>query len=236
MLKEVLKALKETKAAAELEVAGDPRTRPGREAQRRQAQAKLPQVEGDFRKEFRKAGFPVFLQGPGVGEFIELAKEETEVVAVDYRKAISALRQSVAVTIGRSQEFGVSGFSALVRECKELASKSGLTSMANPVYQGGVHIGSDEALDHVINTYLVRQLGTDFLIPILETEATKSALDLDCDNPVIPVLLTNVPANVQEAVVGKLFNGKMVEDIIDENPTKEQVVAVFKNIQTTLKQ
>src|SRR4051812_22339910 len=122
-VQDALKKLKETRAAAARDFAGDVRTRPGHEMAQRQAQADLPGLEKKFAALFVKnIAFPIFLSGPeeATKEFVAFAKDKTEVVTLSYEGLFENLSSSVKASIGRHREFGTSQYAILVRELRQL--------------------------------------------------------------------------------------------------------------------
>lgn len=236
MLKAALETLKTLQAQTNLDVGGDFKTRPGREAQRRQARAAIPEAEKKFGEVFRKHAFPIFLDGPATADFIELASQEDEVVSVDFRKATENVRQGVKLALsGRNREFSPSALAVLMRECRQLGADLGLTSIPSPQFDGVVYLKDDEAVDVLVDQYLVKYMGSEFLGQVIDKEAIKSALQLECNAPVIPVLITGLPESVQLEVGGLLFGGRSTSYTTNATVEAKDIGEAFKEIRKHLK-
>lgn len=236
-LETALKNLKSTKAAAEDVVAGDFRTRPGREAARRQAQAGLPEAEKTFAAALRTSAFPIFLSGVGVPDFIALAGADDEVVAVDFRKATANVRDGVRAMLGKNREFSPHVFATLVRECRQVGASLGLTSIPSPQYDGAQYLETEEDMQALVDTYLLKYMGPEFLALVIEREAVRAVLATDnaCAAPIIPVLITGVPVETQIAVTPRLFGGKSSSFNVGPTVTVEDVNTAFAGVRAALR-
>lgn len=229
-MKEVLKKLNETRAAALNEAIPDLRARAGHEMRRRQAQAELPTVKAEFDKAFRKVGFPVYLSGAGTAAFIKQAGEEAEVVVVD--NLLTDLRFAVKSTIGPSREFAVGAYTALIRELRQVGASLGLDSAPQPEFQGVEYVADGPAVDAIIDRYL-DGVGVDFLSAIIEMEAAKKAEALTGDQPVVPVIIVGVNPGTATNLGSKVFDRQplTVQVTVDE-VTPEFVTDAFQAIKS----
>ena len=236
--KEALDKYRQTRNLADTEVRGiDPRTYPGHEMQRRQAQYELPNTTQNVFSEFKKTGFPVFVDGTNVSKFVSEASKLTEVVHVDFSKVMEPVMGPVRASMGRNVEFSPSAFSIMVREVRQMGAALGLTSIPSLQYEGPEYVGEPGALDATVERYLTNNLGPEFLGGLVEKAALDSLLESNVvgDNPVVPVLVSKVPPALQEKLGPKLFSGKFVTaEASDVSP--EAVTEVFKNIRNLRKQ
>lgn len=233
-MKEALKKLNETRFTAENAFPSDPRVRAGWEMMRRQAQADLPTIQAAFDTAFKKVGFPVFLMGPATEDFIRLAEEEAEIVVV--RGVLGELRDAVRANVNRSGEFSVSAFTALIRELRQLGAKLGMTSLPSPEFIGEEYVGQDDAkLDAVINRYLQKTVGPDFLAAIIEQEACRKAEALTGDQPVVPVVILGMSPEVATSLGSKVFGKPSLQVVTPETVDADFVTDQFKTIRSTLK-
>jgi hypothetical protein len=229
-MKEALKKLKETKAAAENEFIPNPKTRTGHEMARRQARESLPTVKAEFNAAFRKVGFPVFVEGRGTTAFIKMASQEAEIVVVD--KILSDLRKAVKASIGPSREFAVSAYTALIRELRQVGATLGLTTVASPDFRGVVYVANDAATDAEIDNYLLTSVGPEFLASIIESEAANLAETLTGDQPVVPVIITGMNTKTVSSLGSKVFNRPSLHIDVPkpEHATLEFVTEQFQQI------
>jgi hypothetical protein len=235
-MKELLAQYNAAKKIASEEIGGDYRTRPGREMLRNQARSQLPELEKKLNTAFQKVGFPVFLDGPGVESFFKLASDVTDTVLVDFNQATHEIQSGVDAAMGhRFREFSPASFAVMLREIRQAASTLGLTSIPNINYDGVECLATKKEVAECVNRYIIKYLGAGFLAEILTKEALQQLLVKGCSNPVVPVLLTNVPVAVRDDVTPKLFQGKVLEVEAKTDVTEKDVVAAFKKIQTIRK-
>ena len=223
--------------AANAVIAGDPRTRPGRESMKRQAQTELPVAEKALGAAFRKVGFPVFLNGTETKTFADIAADLAECVTVDFAQATAEVQNAVNASMGvRHREFSPAIFSVMVREIRQVAASLGLTSIPDIAYDGVEYVATPAALAGHVNKYILKYLGADFLAAIIEKQALEHVKKLTGDAPVIPVLISNFDVDLQDAVGAKLFQGKFLAVDTTEALTEKTVTDVFKHIRTIRKQ
>lgn len=236
MLKETLEKLKATRVAADASIAGDFRTRPGREMAKKQAQAALPELLRAFAREFHKVGFPVFISGPGAEKFIKIASEQAEVTSVDYRKATEAIRVATKASIGKNREFGPHNFTVMLREIRQLGADLGLTSIPAPSFENTVVVTTDAEVDDVVDNYLHKHLGADMLALAIESTATRNAEFLQLDGAgVVPVFVVGVPEKMTNSVGQHLFSGKHVTVTAPEDVGTATVLKTFKEVKASVK-
>ena len=236
-MKTLVQKYEEVKRIATTEVSGDYRTRPGREMMRGQARAELPALEKQLLAAFRKVGFPVFLNGPGIDTFVKVAGELAEVAYVDFSAATAHINDAVVATLGhRHREFSPAVFATMIREIKQAATQMGLTSIADIKYDGPEWLPDAAACAARVNKYITTYLGPEFLAGIIETKAIEQAKNLTCEAPVVPVLVSGLPPALQDQVGPKLCQGKFVVADVDEKTDEKTVTDVFKQVRKAMKQ
>jgi hypothetical protein len=235
-MKKLVQKYEEISARATMTVAGDTRTRPGREMMRNQARAELPAIEKELMVAFRKAGFPVFVTGPGTAEFVNAARELAEVAFVDLSAATGEIHNAVISTIGHHRDFSPAVFAVMIREVKAIASLVGLTSIPDIKYDGPQFLPDSASCIALVNKYLVTYLGPEFLAGVVELAALKQVKDMECEAPVIPVLVTGLTQEVQDQIAPKLFQGKFVAATADATADEKTVTDVFKQVRKMMKQ
>lgn len=236
MFKDTLEQLRAARTMADTPVAGDFRTRPGREAARKAAAATIPNLEREFARQFKQIGFPVFVTGPGTEKFIKLAQEQAEIATVDYRKSTGAIREATRLSIGRNREFGAHNFAVLLREVRQLAADIGLTSIAAPVFEETRVVNTDEDVEKTVDYYLNKYFATEVLGLAVERAAVRSAETLSGDNAkAVPVIITGVPADMVDTVASRIFNGRHVAVEASESTDSNTVLKAFKEIKHLLK-
>lgn len=234
-MKQALEKVQQTRKLAETEVAGDFRTRPGREMLRNQAKHELPAARLEFHNVFRKVGFPIFVNGPGASLFTDLALEQAEGLTVDFRKATKEIRDAVKGSIGNHREFTLSAFTAMLREVRQLAVTMGLDSIPNPTFEGNEIAKTEDDVDAVVDRYLLKYFGAEFLATALNQAAFRLAEDLTGDNPVVPVVILGVPVEMVDKLGPRVMQGKFTSVTAQADVDEKAITKTFKEIKTILK-
>lgn len=230
-LKQVLNELKTTKKTAEAAVAGDLRTRPGRQMAQRQAQAALPGLQAKFRSEFKKLGYPVFLTGKTAQDLATGLKEAADVVTVDLKTSTGDVRNATKQAISPlNREFTPYAFSVLLRELKALGYRLGLKEVPNLSFTDSVYLKTDEKVEAVLDQFLYRDTGPDFVATVLEYDAGTEALNLSGEEKLVPVVILGVPQDLVQKVAAKMFNGKFLEYNVDNPISDQKVEEVLKQV------
>lgn len=233
---EALEKYRETRNLADTEVFGDPRTRPGHEMRRRQAQQELPMLTKEVAAQFKKVGFPVFVSGSNVDDFVRVATEINECVNVSFSRAIAPIVDAVEAALGqRNREFSPSAFSSMVREIRQVGAALGLTSIPALNYDGSVYLTGREETGQLVNSYIVKYLGVEFLAGMIEQAALEEAKNLKGDTPVIPVVVSGLSEDLYDSVGKGMFQGKFVTAEASADVSQEAVTKVFKTIRNTRK-
>lgn len=124
----------------------------------------------------------------------------------------------------------------MVREFRQLGADLGLTSIPTPEYDGAVVCRDEKELNDLVDTYIFKYLGTEFVVKALETQATRGAENLTCANPVIPVVITDFPTDKVAVTGPSLFAGKYLEVNAPATTDQDFVIGVFKSIKKAVKQ
>lgn len=235
-MKDLLKKYKDTKKIAETEVAGDLKTRPGREGMRRQAKVDLVGIEKEVATAFKKAGFPVFVEGPNFDGFVTIAKQMAETIPVDFGRALEPLRKAVEATLsGKNREFSPSSFAAMVREFRDLGAGLGMTSIPAASYEGPEYLSDEAATARLVDRYLSKYMGSDMVAAIIERQALNGLLDIQDAGPVVPVLIRGIRSDLQESVSRHLFQGKFVTAEASSDIDEDAVTKTFKAVRAARK-
>lgn len=231
-----LEKYRETRNLADTEVFGDPRTRPGHEMRRRQAQQELPMLTKEVQTEFKKVGFPVFVDGSNVDGFVRVATEINECVNVSFSKAIAPVVDAVEAALGqRNREFSPSAFASMVREIRQLGASMGLTSIPALNYDGPIYLKGRGEVAREVNSYITKYLGVGFLAGMIEQAALEEAKNLKAESPVIPVIISGLSEDLYDSVGKDIFQGKFVTAEANAEVSQEAVTKVFKTIRNTRK-
>jgi hypothetical protein len=234
-MKQALEKVQATKRVAETEVAGDFRTRPGREMMRQQAKQSLPAVRAEFQKEFKKVGFPIFVSGPGAEKFTDLALEQAEGLVVDFRSATQELRDATKQTVGPHKEFTLSSFTVMLREIRQLAANMGLASIPMPTFEGTEVANTGADVDKIVDRYLMKYFGPEFLGGVVSLEAYRQAESLSGDSPVVPVVILGVPADQVDRIGAQVLQGKFTVVNATNDVDEKTVTKTFKEVKALLK-
>jgi hypothetical protein len=228
-----------TRKMAEDEVAGDPRTRPGREMNRRQAQQDLPKVRAELAAALAKVAFPLFLSGAGAARFIGLAGKETDILSVSFEQATGDVRAVARGSISRSREFTPHVLANMTREIRQVGAGLGLDSVPALEYDGAEYLADGAAVDAMVDRYLVKYTGTEFVAALIARAALdqlteRAASGVKFNGPVIPVIVTGL--SVPDTVGPKLFSGKFLSAAVGDEVDQKTVLKFFKDIKAALKQ
>lgn len=231
-----LEKYRETRNLADTEVFGDPRTRPGHEMRRRQAQQELPMLTKEVQTEFKKVGFPVFVEGSKIDAFVAVATEINECVNVSFSAAVAPVVDAVEAALGqRNREFSPSAFASMFREIRQLGASMGLTSIPALNYDGPVYLAARSDVSQLVVSYINKYLGAGFLAGMIEQAALEEAKSLKAESPVIPVIISGVPTDLYDTVGRDMFQGKFVTAEASAEVSQEAVTKVFKTIRNTRK-
>jgi hypothetical protein len=207
-----LAAYRTAKQASEIAVAGDPRTRPGREMVRNKALQELPALKESVVNSLTKVGTAFFLQGSEVSlsEFITKAGDLAPSVVVDLGKVLASAYQMTTLALGNSTSFGPSAFTVMLRELRQAASRVGMKSMPDISFDGLESIQPDQ-VEGLVNRYVAKYLGTEFLVAAVHYLASEylTSTQETYPDPVVPVFVLGATDRYRELLSG-LYEGKMV--------------------------
>jgi hypothetical protein len=238
-LKQALDNLQIAQNNANTVVDGNSRLRPGKEMKRRQGVAALPAAKEEVYTAIKAVGVPVFVNGKYAKEFVALAHDGALVLTVDYKAVAEPVLAAVRGTIGNhSKEYNLNAFLAFLREVKTLAQSMDIKDIEQAKYTGTMPVKCPEDADVITNAYLVKYYGAEVVAPALERGAIADqvgfkALQESGDDPkALPVFITNLPEESLASVGPKVFNGNFLAVDMNEPPTQEMVLDVFKTIKT----
>lgn len=235
-LKALIKELKETTklAKADLSVV-DPRTRPGHEMARNQAEAKLPELRKAYIDAFGQSVFVLLPTGKNAKTFGELAAQEGNAIVVDGSDFYKTLAARCQQTMGTSQMFGITQFITLRLHlsnwCRDNNVKMDDLSFTNDT----VTNSSDEVLSKV-RELVEKTNGQRLLKTYIEGQVVEQALNQEVDSKVVPVVILNTSQDEQASLIGTLFRGKGLTVDTENQEVKEEFVnKTFKQVQKILK-
>jgi len=208
----------ETKTLAETPVTGDPRTAPGREGQRRQAEGRLDQLLAGLREELKKAASCVFLSGPGQQQFVDQAAKLGPVVVVKGDGVARELANQVLPSIGSSQTFGLHQHTIMVQGLRQIGVGLSVGSLPTPEYRDSEVVPDFESLVDVVEKYLTQSSGNTFKKLAIEHEALQSVIANGVVTKIVPVFILGSSKEEAASIGPGLFAGNFV--VVD---TKEEV-------------
>ena len=236
-LKTLVKQVKELSRLATQGLEGvDPRMRPGRENQKRQAQDELGPLKTSYKQALNKAAVTIFVNGPGANQFAILAHEAGAVV-VDYADFYENLAKRCFAALGARQTFGLTQYTILISELRMLSDSQNWdfkfvhpTPLVNepPCSTLEQTVGIVKELVESVN-------GTNLVKRFLEDQALSGALKEELDSKVIPVVVLNSNKTEQESLIGTLFRGKGLTVDTDDEVTQQTITKTFEQIKKLLK-
>lgn len=236
-LESSLKNYNETLSLANLSLDDVPNSvRSGREAQKRQAQAGLEDAKALYATNLKKSAFGMVIAGPGANKFVDIAKEEAEVLTVDAMAMYRRIADRVAPAMGSNRDFGVSHYSTVIQELRVIAEELGIDSMPSPIWSEPVAVGSAEGLLKHIQSMVESSVGLDLLALYVNRQMTNAGLVANSDKNTVPVLLTGLEVATAEALLPKAFHeGRTSLVVTDENVNKEVVLEAFDKVKKQIK-
>lgn len=238
-LEAALNAYNEAKSQADLVLADVPaRVRPGRESQKRDAQAKLPDLKATYREALQRASLGFVVLGPGADAFATIASQEAaDVLVADAKVLYERIASRVEPTLGTGREFGVSQFSIVIQELRDIAAEIGVASMPAPRWLEGATVKTlNEVVDHVRKMVEV-SIGPDLLTFYLQRIITDAGLTAGSDRTTVPVVVKGFSSPEMANAVGlKLFpEGRQVFVNTTEEVTQNHVIEVLNKAKKQLK-
>jgi len=237
-LENALNRYLETKGHAELNLDEVPfRVRPGRESQKRQAQADLEGIKKVYENELAKHTFGVMVFGSNPSDFVKIATEEAEVLVVDGNEIFNRITAKVTTSMGTAQEFGVTQFGMVIRELRDIASELNIVSMPSPKWSEPASVASHEGLLKHITDMVNSSGGVELLAYYVGRQITDAGLKAKANKNVVPVIVTGLDAQTANALGLNLFaEGRQVFVNTPQEVTKDYVLNTFNLIKKQLKQ
>lgn len=234
---ETLKAYNDTKALADLNLENVPlNVRPGRESQKRNAIANLRETKFRYGTALMKAAFAVNIQGPGTDEFVKLAREEAEVLVADAADMYRRIADRLNPTMSDSRIFGVSQFSGLIQELRNIASELGVSSMPSPQWSEPVNVGDAQGLLNHVRTVVDSSAGPELLALYVKSQLTDAGIEEGSDKNTVPVLITGLTEAMAVDLLTKAFpEGRTLLVTTTKDVNKEFVLDTFNKIKKQLK-
>lgn len=228
----------ETKAIADSNLEEVPRAvRPGREAQKREAQDGLEAVRDAYGEALRKVTFGISVTGPGTASFVQKATEEAEVLVVAADTLYRRIADRVAPTMGPNGEFGVSQYSAVIQEMRTIGGEMNVVSMPSPRWSEPVNVGDYKGLLKHVTGMVDSSVGTDLTALFVSRQILDQALKAGVSRNTVPVVVTGLTEGTEAAFLTKTFQKgrNAVVRTTEEVVTTEYVLEVFNNIKKQLK-
>lgn len=214
----------------------DPRTRPAKEAAKRDAEEVLGGILAEYEHELRKGLAAVFVNGPAdaVDEFAAIAAEEGPAAVVDVSAIYVQMATDVEASMRCDRMFEPSQFSAMLRSMTKITDSLDLRMVPTPNYTGDVMLATfDEVVAHVRK--LVRDKMGDSLNELaLVRQVTGQALKMNYSRQVLPVVLKNAtPEEIRD--MNPLFRGRTVSVAASGSNAKEGVFDAFNELAKLIK-
>jgi len=226
-------------ALSELNLDEVPRNvRPGKEAQKREAADSLDDLRSSYGEALRKATFGISVTGPGAEEFVKRATEEAEVLVVDSNALYQRIADRVAPTVGGSGEFGVSQYSVVIQELRNVGGELNVTSMPAPKWAEPVNVGGYKDLVAHVANMVSSSVGLDLVALYMTRQVLDKALKAKVNRNTVPVVVTGLTEGREPEFLTKTFQkgrNVVVRTTSKEEVTTEYVLEVFNNVKKQLK-
>lgn len=236
-LEESLKAYNDNLALANLNLDDVPRNvRPGRESQKMTAVAAIDGLRKSYGDQLRKASFGIAVTGPGTEEFVKIAQEEADVIVVDALGMYRRIADRVAQALGATRDFGVSHYSAVIAELRQIAAELDVFSMPSPKWTEAVSIGDEQGLLNHIRSMVDSSVGLDLGALYISRQITEKGLAAGSSKATVPVLLTGLDTASAEALLPKVFHeGRSTLVTTTSDVNKEFVLDAFNKVKKQIK-
>jgi len=228
----------ETKAIAELNLDDVPRNvRPGKEAQKREAQDSLESIRDSYGEALRKATFGISVTGPGTETFAKKAVEEAEVLVIDAGSFYDRIAERVAPSIGPDNQFGVTQYGLVIQELRSIGSELNVVSMPSPKWSEPCSVGTREGLLKHIAGMVNSSVGLDLVALYTNRQILTQAVKAGVNRNTVPVVVTGLAEGTEPEFLTKTFQKgrNAVIRTTTEEVTTEYVLEVFNNIKKQLK-
>lgn len=213
----------------------DFRTRPGREAAKRDAEEALAGVLAEYEHELHRSLAGLFVTGPteAVNEFSRIAAEEGPAAVVDVSAMYVQIASRVEAVMRGDRIFEPSQFATMLLAMTEFANSLDLRMVPTPNYSGDVRLATFEDVVAHVRKVIRDKLGDSLNEVSLLRQATEQAISLGFAKDTFPVVLKNATPEEAEGMAG-FFGGKTVNVTVDEAVTTETVFDAFKALKTTI--
>ncbi len=203
----------ETEFLANRELAGwDPRTLPGVQAQKNQAQTELESLRDQYKAELSKRVVKVFVGGD-YNHITPILKQITKARGVVVRGdgMYRTIAEEIEKTVDpRARNFTNFQFGRLVSELTEFAQNNGIEELPLPKLDGnliGTSVFTVEDTLRLVRTAIRNTTEDDLNKIIIERDALNQAADLHLTDDQIPVFIAGLTKEEQTNLDKTLFDG-----------------------------
>lgn len=233
-----LKAYQDNQVLADLNLDEIPhKVRPGRESQKRDAQALTNRLKLNYRDAIRKAALGFFVSGPGSEAFTKQTLEEAQDTLVLNGAALyERIADRIEPSLGVAREFGVGQFSVVVNELRDVIAEIGVVSLPAPKWREGYTVQNrQELIDHV-RGMIESAAGVELQVYYLERQLCDAGLQAKTSRATVPVIVTGVVAEKAADVGHKLFGeARTIVVTTNADQTKEQTLSTLTHAKKQLK-
>lgn len=214
--------------------------RAGKESQKREAEARLEEVQARYGVQLRKAAFGIAVVGPGTEAFVKIALEESESLVVNGAEMYERIVDRVAPSMGDRQEFGVGQYSVVIQELRSIGGELNVTSMPSPKWSEPVHVGDRGGLLKHVRGMVDSSVGLDLLALYIGRQVLAAALKVGSNRNTIPVIVTGLEPGSAATLLTKTFHegrNALVDTTMekDKEVTKDFVLDAFDKVKKQLK-
>lgn len=210
------------------------KSRSGFEARKNRAINDLPEIENEYRQSIATVIAPVFVTGVGEQQFVDLAEAETDVVAVRPMQFVSDLADKIYTQSRQDGLLSPGQYEILFNELKNLSRGLGQVHLDLPPFNSQALQTKGQMYDYVKKTVIAANRGELFKESVVSRVAT-AALNKGFTGPVLPVMVLGVGTNEQSDIGQWMFRTKSVSYEATEDVSSEDVIEVFTQIKTNIK-
>lgn len=208
--------------------------RAGRESQKRDAQAAIPDLKKRYADALKRAAFGIAVLGSGTEKFVELARAEADVLVVDSLVLYRRIASRVSDAMGTGREFGVSHYGAVISELRAIAEELDITSLPSPKWTEPVSVSDEQGLFNHVRNMVDSGVGLDFAVLYISQQILDSALAAEADKNTVPVLVTGL--GEKATLVSKLFHeGRNAVVQTTDEVTRDFVLETFNKVKKHIK-
>lgn len=233
-LSELLKGYLDATSASTIDLDMFPyNVRAGMAMRKGDAIAALPGWRSRYAQQLQVNAFGVLLSGPGTDTFTQIAKEEGDVLAIDTDRLEKRLAARVWPSMGEGGQFGVTQFTVLINELREVAAELELDSMDAPKWSEPAYFKTESELASYLGDLVESSVGTNFVATYVLRQIRDAGLEAKMDQNAVPVL---VVGRHSTSLAPKLFlEGRTLSVVTDKNTNKDTVIDTFNKIKKQLK-